>query len=82
MHLHRTHRRTLSHVCITRCKCIATFKGLKNMKYEIFNHYTDSIVGYAESLEEAQKIADIVDVQCQESDYDWIPWCEILEIPE
>ena len=52
------------------------------MKYEIFNHYTDSIVGYAESLEEAQKIADIVDVQCQESDYDWIPWCEILEIPE
>ena len=52
------------------------------MKYEIFNHYTDSVVGYAESLESAQEIADIVDAQCQESDYDWIPWCEITEIQE
>ena len=51
------------------------------MKYEVYSHYTDSVVGYAESLEAAEEIADIVDAQCQESDY-WIPWCEILEIPE
>lgn len=28
------------------------------MKYEVYNHYTDSVVGYAESLESAMQIAD------------------------
>ena len=51
------------------------------MKYEVYNHYTDSVVGYAETLKAAQEIAAIVDAQCQESD-DWIPWCEITEIQE
>jgi hypothetical protein len=51
-------------------------------KYEIFNTYNDSVVGITASLEEAQEIAAIVDAMSQESDYDWIPWCEIREIPE
>ena len=51
------------------------------MKYEVYNHYTDSVVGYAESLEEAQEVAALMDAMCQESD-EWISWCEIREIPE
>ena len=52
------------------------------MKYEIYSHYTDSVVGYAESLEAAQEVAALTDAMCQESDYEWISWCEIREIPE
>ena len=51
------------------------------MKYEVYNHYTDSVVGYASSLEEAQEVAALTDAMCQESD-NWIPWCEITEIQE
>lgn len=52
------------------------------MKYQIYNTYTDSVVCIADTLNDARNIAFIVDAQCQESDYDWIPWCEIREIPE
>lgn len=52
------------------------------MKYEIFNHYNDSVVGYAATLEAAREVAALTDAMCQESDYEWIPWCEIREIPE
>lgn len=51
------------------------------MKYEIYNEYTDSLVGFASSFEEAQEIASLTDAMCQESD-EWISWCEIREIPE
>ena len=52
------------------------------MKYEVYSHYTDSVVGYAESLEAAEEVAALTDAMCQESDYEWIPWCVIREIPE
>ena len=51
------------------------------MKYEVFTHYTDSVVCTADTLNDARNIAYIVDAQCQESE-EWIPWCEIREIPE
>jgi hypothetical protein len=51
------------------------------MKYEIYNNYTDSVVGFAASLEEAKDVATFVDAMCQESD-EWVEWCEIREIPE
>ena len=51
------------------------------MKYEVYNHYVDRIVCVADTLNDARIIAIIVDSQCQESD-EWIPWCEIREIPE
>ena len=52
------------------------------MKYEVYNTYNDCVVCVAESLESAEEVAALTDAMCQESDYEWIPWCEIREIPE
>lgn len=51
------------------------------MKYEVYNNYADSVVGFADSLEAAEEVASLVDAMCQESE-EWISWCEIREIPE
>ena len=44
------------------------------MKYEIYSHDTDSVVGYAESLEAAEEVAALMGAMGQD--------CEIREIPE
>lgn len=52
------------------------------MKYQIYNTYNDCVVCIADTLNDARNIAHIVDTQFQESDDEWIPWCEIREVPE